>query len=390
MQKRPPSILILNRTFPPYFGATGRMACDLSLHLRKQGHQVTVITTAPNAKKDNAKNLTVIRVEGDKKPTSALQYYRVLKRMARAAKKLPKHDIVISMTDPPLLAHYAHKIARKMGAKHIHWAQDIYPELFPVLNKPMSSFAYGYIEGKMHNAMKSAHAVVTIGKCMAKSLTHKSISRRTMHVIENWPERELLHNNEETPSSLFKDDGEKFRVLYAGTIGLAHDFDSVVQAAVYCQKHHPEIEFVFVGKGGGLAQLAQAKSYNALDNVRFLPPQPPKHVKSMMQAGDVHLITMKEAASGLLLPSKFYSSCAVGRPVIFIGPQTCDLHDHITKHQCGASIRNNDAKALIQAILTYRNDGQIWHNHCLNISTIINDTPHKNLKQWDDLIASIT
>jgi colanic acid biosynthesis glycosyl transferase WcaI len=366
------------------------MACDLALHLRKKGHQVTIVTTAPQAKTDTARNLNVIRVEGDKKPTSSFQYYRILKRMARAAKKLPRHDIVISMTDPPLLAHYGQKIARKMKARHIHWAQDIYPDLFPVIGSSLSKFAYGYIEGKMHHAMKSADAVVTIGKCMAKSLTHQSIPRRIMHVIENWPERDLLSNDEVVPSTLFKDDGEKFRVLYAGTIGLAHDFDSVIKAATYCQKTHPEIEFVFIGGGGGLPALAQMRAANGLENIRFLPPQPQKAVKAMMQAGDVHLITMKDAAAGLLLPSKFYSSCAVGRPILFIGPDTCDLHDKIIKSKCGASIRNMDAKGLTKAILEYRNDGQKWNDDCSNASAIVSDAPYTNLKQWDDLIASLT
>jgi colanic acid biosynthesis glycosyl transferase WcaI len=390
MQTRPPSILILNRTFPPYFGATGRMACDLALHLRKQGHQVTIVTTAPQAKTDTAKNLTVIRVEGDKKSNSGFQYYRILKRMARAAKKLPNHDIVISMTDPPLLAHYGHKIAQKMRAKHIHWAQDIYPELFPVLGKRLSKFTYGYIEGKMHNAMKCANAIVTIGKCMAKSLTYKSIPRRTMHVIENWPERELMVDTNTMPSTLFKDDGQKFRVLYSGTIGLAHDFDAVIKAAIFCQKHHPEIEFVFVGKGSGLPALAQAKAKNGLDNVRFLPPQPPKAVKAMMQAGDVHLITMQSGAAGLLVPSKFYSSSIIGRPVLFVGPEHCDLHEKITATKCGSSVRNNDAKGLVQAILSYRNDGNKWNTDCATITTITENAPTQNLKQWDDLIASLT
>ena len=135
MDQRPPSILILNRTFPPAFGATGRVACDLALHLRAKGHPVTVITTATTPKTDKAKNLTVIRVEGNQRPESAWEYYRIYRRMASAAKKLPRHDIVISLTDPPMIAYAAHKIAKKMNAKHIHWVMDLYPDLFPVLGK---------------------------------------------------------------------------------------------------------------------------------------------------------------------------------------------------------------------------------------------------------------
>ena len=388
MQTRPPSILILNRVFPPYSGATGRMACDLALHFRKQGHHVTVVSSAPEPKMDTAKNLSVIRVQGDKMPQGAVQYFRILKRMYKAAVRLQRHDFVISMTDPPLLARYGHKVARKMGAKHIHWAQDVYPDLFPIIEKPLGKFAYNYIEGKTHHALKAAHGIVAIGKCMAKCMTHKSIPRRTMHVIENWPEADLMGGDQEVESSLFKDDAQKFRVLYAGNIGLAHDFTAIMKVAAYCQKKHPEIEFVFVGKGRGLDALARTKAQAGLDNVRFLPPQPQKSVKGMMQAGDVHLVTMKERAAGLMVPCKFYSSCAVGRPVIYIGPEASDIHSMINHHQCGVSLRNNDHQGLARAILDYRRDGEKWFAACQAAKTVVQGAPANRFKQWDDLIAS--
>jgi colanic acid biosynthesis glycosyl transferase WcaI len=386
---RPPSILILNRVFPPYSGATGRMACDIALHWRKKGHPVTIVTSAPTPTVDKAKNLTVIRIKGAEKPNGSWSYLKILRKMYKAAKNLPKHDIVISMTDPPLLARYGHKIARKMRAKHIHWSMDIYPELFNVIGNPIHPLAYRYIEGKMRDSLQQADAIVTIGKCMSRHLTHKSISKRKIHIIENWPETELMDNKEAPSSPLFQDsDGHKFRVLYAGNIGLAHDFKTILKVAAFCQKKHPEIEFVFVGRGRGLDLLAKKKAQAGLDNIRLIPPQPLKSVKSMMEAGDIHLVTMKDGAEGLLLPCKFYSSCAVGRPIIYIGPKESNLHNIIQTKECGTSIRNNDASELARAILSYRNDSEQWFTHAANAKKIIDNSPNHNFKQWDDLIAS--
>ena len=97
----PKSILIINRVFPPTFGATGRVACDLVLHLRKVGHKITVLTTASTYKHDKAKNLDVIRLEANPKPEGIMDYLSIARAMKKKAKKLPRHDIVISMTDPP-------------------------------------------------------------------------------------------------------------------------------------------------------------------------------------------------------------------------------------------------------------------------------------------------
>lgn len=311
--------------------------------------------------------------------------------MAGAAKTLPRHDIVISLTDPPMIAHVARRVAQKMKAKHIHWVMDIYPDLFPVIGKKLSFWTRTTMAHRMKDAMKSADAIVPISGCMARYLTHHSLPRKNMTVIENWAEKVLY---DDTPDDqlrpLFANQEPKFRILYAGTIGLAHDFTGILKAAKYLHSRHPEIEFVIVGKGRALNTLAQAKTSQNLDNIRLIPHQPASSLESLMKAGDVHLVTMKAEASGLLYPSKFYSACAAGRPVIFIGPETCDMHKTVTQNECGTSVRNNDPQSLIRAILAYRHDGNLWHTHASNTQKITANAPTKNFQQWDDLIASLT
>lgn len=387
-----PTILILNRVFPPHFGATGRMACDLALYLRRKGYTITIITSAEQAITDTARQLKVVRVRGERNPEGGMAYYRILKRMKKAALKEKRHDIVISMTDPPLLADVGHKVAKKMRAKHIHWSQDVYPDLLPVLDVQYSKFIYRAMHNRVRKAIKSASGVVAISKCMASYMTHHSIDRRRLHTIENWPENTLLKDEDEgQPIDLFKNGDEKFRILYSGTIGAAHDFDAVLKAAKYLQKNNPEIEFVFVGRGGGLDELSKKKVQAGLDNIRFLPPQPSKNVKAMMAAGDLHLVTMKKDALGMLFPCKFYSACAASRPVIFVGPQGCDIDAKIKKYGCGASIRNDDAKGLTQAILAYRYDGNAWFKAGEAANQIVtgDDGVQHSLKSWEDLIASL-
>ena len=56
-----------------------------------------------------------------------------------------------------------------------------------------------------------------------------------------------------------------------------------------------------------------------LANVLFKPYQPKEHLKYSLTLPDVHLVSLKPALEGLIVPSKFYSAIAAGRPVIFIG-----------------------------------------------------------------------
>jgi len=383
MSSQAKRILILNRTFPPYFGATGRMACDLAMHLRRQGHHITVITTAPKRKKDHAKRLDVIRIPAPQVPKSGWQYYTILKSMEKAAKKLPPHDIVISMTDPPLQVTIAGKIAKKMKAKHIHWAMDIYPDILPVLGKNLHPLIYRYCKKTMTNAMKKADVIVPISKCMARYLLHQSIPKNKMHVIENWHDPHISNdkNDDQLPSSPPLFDDQKFRILYAGTIGLAHEFSTLISAAVYFQKTDRNIEFIFTGHGRGLADLQKSIKDNNLGNIKIIAMQRVQNLSQLMEAGDLHLITMKNDALGKLFPSKFYSACAIGRPILFVGPPQCDIAKKIMNRNCGAIIQHGESRLLINAITNYKNNPDDWFSACKNSNKIIKS--NQSLHQWN-------
>ena len=362
-------------------GATGRLACDLALHLRSKGHRITIITTAPTFKHDRAKNLDVIRIASPDKPEGMKAYLKTLRAMNKTAKKLPRHDVVISMTDPPLLATIGRKIAKKMRAKHVHWAMDIYPDLLPVMGYQTRPLFYKIAYKRMHKAIKNADMVVPISLCMARYLNHQSIPKQQMDIIENWPDKYLLENEGE-PEPLL--DANKFRILYAGTIGLAHDFDTVLKGALYFQKTDRDIEFVFTARGGGYKKLAQQVREMGLNNIRFLQPQSSKKLISLMASGDVHLVTIKDSAAGKLFPSKFYSACAASRPIIYVGPANCDIDRKISKTNCGATIRHGDTRTFTNAITNFKNNSDDWFRASTASNAILDN--HNPLQQWCDLI----
>jgi len=354
------------------------------LHLRRQGHQVTIITTAAKATMDQAKNMQIIRVAATQKPQGVWEYYKILRKMKRAARALPPHDIVISMTDPPLQAMIGDHIARRMQATHIHWAMDLYPDLLPVLGKQISPFLMNLAQNRVQRALKRADYIVPISACMERYLTRQAIPKQKMHRIENWPDHYMKEDIESAQPLL---DDSKFRVLYAGTIGLAHEFDTVISTAIYFQKTDPDIEFLFTARGRGFPILERKVKQAKLRNIRFLPPQPSKKLSALMQSGDLHLVTMKKSAVGKLFPSKFYTACAAARPVLFIGPSSCDIHQKITQYQCGATIRNGESRLLINAITHYKNNAEDWFAACNGAADLLKN--HDPLSQWTELIERV-
>jgi glycosyltransferase involved in cell wall biosynthesis len=390
MAKRP-SVLFLNRVYPPVRGATGRVLRDLARSFAKDGWDVTVVTAGPVAREEKDGPIRLIRVQSTMKSKSVFGYFSIWLKLLHAGLKLPSHDLVVTMTDPPMLVTAGQVLSSVKKSRHIHWCQDLYPDLLPTLGMKLPDAVMNILRKAARQAMRNCDRVVTIGRCMARQVTQDGgIDPKRVAVIPNWPDYELLYGRrprfsmknrfsrangndprgarEDAPMArpyeeLFRDgDNPKFRVLYSGNLGRAHPIGTVLDAAEILNHEYPDVEFVFVGDGPGQERLSHERARRGLENIRFLPWQPASRLRELMESGDVHLISMKQDAAGLLVPSKLYSALAVGRPVIFVGPQQSETARVINDFKAGKVISQGDAEGLAYAIIGYRNNGDSWYS----------------------------
>ncbi len=376
---RRPSVLFMNRVYPPVSGATGRMLRDLARSFAREGWRVTVVTTGAHGGKERDGSIRVIRIKGSDRPESALAYLWVLIKMTWAALRLSPSHLIVTLSDPPLLAVVGQVVRRFKGGRHINWCHDLYPDIFPALNVRMPRFVMAGLKGLMTKALTRCDKVIVIGRCMAQSLTKNGLDPCHITVIPNWPDFELMRQmtstaNDDhhiskrmmhdvegaTPYDEQLQNGPRFRVLYAGNIGRAHPIDSVLDAAEILVEEHPEIEFVFVGDGPKFDKIAEQRSLRNLSNIRLMPYQPASTLRALMESGDVHLISVKDEAAGLLVPCKLYSALAAKRPCIFVGPEHSETAKVIHDFNAGVVVAQGDARALADQIKRYRLDGEAW------------------------------
>ena len=253
-------------------------------------------------------------------------------------------------------------------------------------------------------AMKQCDKVVTVGRCMAKHLTHTGLEPNRVAVIPNWPDYELLpapandmrgrrrrplrkisKAEGARPFDELRRDGteRKFRVLYSGNLGRAHPIDTVLEAAAILGKEYPEIEFTFIGDGQNFERLAIERAKRRLENIRLLPFQPISKIRDIMTSGDLHLITMKHEASGMIVPSKLYSALAVGRPCILVGPEDSETAQVIKDFKAGRVVPQGDAHKLAAAIKEYRLSSDAWfaaHEGAVEAGQIF--VPEQSIDAW--------
>ena len=120
-------------------------------------------------------------------------------------------------------------------------------------------------------------------------------------------------------------------------MGRAHEIETLV-AALTALADEPRIGFVFSGGGAGWQQLRRLQQQYRWTHVHFLPYQPQEKLLSLLNLSDVHLVSLRAGLEGWLVPSKFYASLAVGRPVIYIGPAASEVAQQLQIHACGWQI----------------------------------------------------
>lgn len=378
-----PSLLFLNRVYPPAEGATGQLLAELAQELVRRGHVVTVVTSRSGANDSRSEIVAGVRVErvGGLPFTRASHWRRALSYLSLypallwRALRLPRHDVVVTLTDPPLQLVLGEVIRRCRKSKAVHWAQDIYPELaeeMGVLERD------GWIARRLRNistaVLRRCSAIVAVGECMKRRLVQRGLPGSSIAVIPNWghgnaecgisnvewgTKKAVAGTSRSVPGEAFRKEhglAGKFVVMYSGNLGLAHPFESMLDAAERLQSTLPSVVFLFVGSGPRLPWVKQQVDQRQLRNVRFLPFQPRECLAESLAAADLHLASMRHELSGLVVPSKVYGVLAAGRPCVFLGPEDSEAAQVILQHGCG-SVLSHATGARLASILTH------WATH---------------------------
>ena len=381
---------------------------DLARALTENGWRVTILSSTSNKssrkKTSDSKNITHETIVTKVKADGFIGYGWVWLRLLIKALTIHKHDVVLTMTDPPMLALIGRYVAGIKKSKHVHWCQDLYPDLLPALKIKIPGFCHALLNKMSLKAMRKSEKVVVIGHCMSKRLQKRGVFVNNITYIPNWADFDVVSPSTggdftklpakvegvaKRPEEMFRDDSPKFRVLYAGTIGRAHPMRIIIEAAELLSQHK-EIEFTFVGDKFAHSVLEKERAKRGLENIKFMPFQPIEKLRNVMENGDVHLVTMRDEAQGMLVPCKFYSGLTVGRPTIFAGPENSEISDVINTYKAGCVVPPTDGKALADAIYRYRSDGDLWfaaQEGALEAAQTFH--PTKSLQGWIDLLEGV-
>jgi glycosyltransferase involved in cell wall biosynthesis len=141
----------------------------------------------------------------------------------------------------------------------------------------------------------------------------------------------------------------KFVVAYSGNLGRAHEFQTIMKAAVLLNGE-PDVVFLIIGGGAQLQNVRNFAAIYGLTNIVERPYQARERLALSLGAADVHLITLKPQLEGLIVPSKFYGIAAAQRAIAFIGDAEGEVGALVRQYECGACFQVGDEQGLAQFI----------------------------------------
>jgi glycosyltransferase involved in cell wall biosynthesis len=266
---------------------------------------------------------------------------------ALVAFRLPRPDIIVAETDPPLLGALAAVLKRRWGCRLVYNVRDVYPDIAEVTGGVRSPLLLDLLRRGNQYAYEHADLIVTLGHDMADRIVDKGVPRDKVVVIPDWVDCGRIRPLDGNPFR--RAFGDKFVVMYSGNIGLSQQLEVVLEAASRL-RDDARILFAIIGEGARKKWLEQRALVMGLSNVAFMPYQPLENLAESLSAADLHLIPLLPGAAGCLVPSKIYGILAAGRPFIAMMEDNAEVARIAHEDAVGFVVRPGDVEALVGAI----------------------------------------
>ena len=361
-------VCFFNRCYWPDTTATGQLLAELAEDLvSNHGMDVTVVTGHPPTSTHGAASrlevrngVRILRARGTTLSqrsfaARAANYVTYFLSALLIALRLPRQDVTVALTDPPIIGLAA--LAARPRSGMVFFCQDIFPEVAGLLEDFRSPVVDAILDRVNRYLVRRAARIVALGDTMASRLVQgKGADARKITVIHNWADTSaIVPSDKQNPFAVENGLHDRFVLLHAGNIGLSQNLEVVIDAAARL-KARSDIVILFIGDGNRREALESMAGERGLANVRFLPFQPREALRWTYATSDLCLVSLKPGLAGYIVPSKLYPILAAGRPYIAAVEPISEVAALTERHRCGVIVAPGDAAALASEIVRLADD----------------------------------
>jgi colanic acid biosynthesis glycosyl transferase WcaI len=360
-------ILFLSENFMPETNAAATRVHERAVYWAKWGHQVTVLTTAPNFpqgklfagyrnhwyRRESIDGITVIRVKtfiaaNNGVVLRSLDFISFMVSAVIAGLLQPRPDIVIATSPQFFTAIGGWALAALRRLPFVFELGDLWPRSIVAVDAIRIGWVIRLLEWIELFLYRRAASVIALTDAFKANLVGRGIPSGKIVVIRNGVDLQRYAPRERDQALAREFDiADRFVIGYVGTHGLAHDLGNVLQAAE--RLRDTRITFLFVGAGAERDMLVAEAARRRLPNVKFIPMQPKEAMAGIWSLCDVALVHLKDSpAFAEVIPSKIFEAMAMGLPIILVAPRG-EASRIITEDDAGLWVPAGNPAALAEA-----------------------------------------
>jgi len=322
-----------------YFWPENFRINDLAQGLHNRGHEVTVYTGKPNYPEgkffpgygffrhgnETFGGIRVIRVPlvprgNGGNARLALNYlsFAFFASLLAPFRVFGGFDVILVYEPSPITVGLPALVLKALkGVPLLFWVQDLWPESLVAADVVRTRRILAGIERLVRFIYHRCDRILVQSKAFVEAIRPYGIRRERILFFPNTAE--AIYQ----PVELEPDAPERaqlpagFRVMYAGNIGAAQDFATILGAAERL-RDETAIQWIILGDGTSRPWVeAEVKRRGLGRSVHLLGRHPPESMPRLFALADTMLVSLRrDPILAMTLPSRVQSYLACGRPII--------------------------------------------------------------------------
>lgn len=354
-----------------YFHPENFKSNDAAFELARRGHKVTVLTGLPNyphgkvydgyglfrKRKEVIDGVTIYRTlviprgngGGMMLALNYLSWAFIASFWAVFMAIFGRYEAVLVHETSPITQGFPALIVKWIRRIPMYfWVLDLWPESLQAAAGINNRHVLGFFSRVATLMYRNSEKILISSKGFKKSICEKGDFESRIEYFPNWAEDVFTDAVDvELPPM-----PAGFKVMFAGNVGEAQDFDAVMNAAL--ELKDSGVKMMIVGDGRKKAWVEDFIVKNALEDVVFLMGRHPlESMPSFFASADVLFLALKnEYIFSLTAPAKLQAYMASGKPVLsMIDGEAAEL---VRESGCGLFCPAGDHKAFASCVLQLR------------------------------------
>jgi colanic acid biosynthesis glycosyl transferase WcaI len=371
------NVLFLTPYFPPEVGAAQTRIQELAVRLVKMGHRVSVLTTFPNYPSG--------RIPKEWRGfffwhgvDEGIHLYRIwsytvankgfLKRIlgqlsfaffaACAGPVLPSFDAII-VESPPLFDGLAGLcLSWLKRAPYLFTVSDLWPESAIQMGVLKNSVLIWMAKQLEILFYRRAAVVLAVTQGIRKAIVSDGIDSSKVVLFRAAVDCKFFCpeiDGAETRRTIGIA-AQDFLVLYAGTLGMAHNLGVILEAAALFQgAGNNRIRFVLAGDGAEREMLKEKARLLRLNNLKFLDPVPKTRMPYLLNAANCVVVSLRglQIFRGAL-PTKLFEAMSCAKPMVLA--VAGEAEEIVRQVEAGYCVTPGDPVGICNAVLKVAQD----------------------------------